>query len=177
MKMYKDKVGELYDASIDAYDILYWDEQLEKYSEVFKYIGDDIVNVLDVGVGTGIYFDSFLKEEYYLVGIDLSFKSLKRAFKRGVNHYIDLILCDGESPPLRLDELDYLISITVMHHFRNPRLFIKRVLSSIKKGVIISFLNKVFKREDIENMLRDSICQIKNILNDYILICTVNPSD
>lgn len=177
MKKHKDDIGELYNASVDAYDILYWDEQLEKYSEVFKHISNESSNILDIGIGTGIYFDKFLTEEYYIIGIDLSIRSLERAFKRGYNHYIDLILCDGENPPLRLDAIDYLISITVMHHFKNPDLFLYRVLSSIGKGIIVSFLNKVFAREDIEKMINHSYCHIRSILNDYFLICVIGSDD
>ena len=167
----KDDIGSLYDASVDAYDVLYEEEQLEKYEKVFRLIGDDELNLLDVGVGTGRYFSKFVGYKYYLIGIDLSYFSLRRSFIRGESLDVDLICGDGENPPIRLDSIDYLISVTVIHHFKNPEHFLHKILNEVKRGVYVSFLNKVFNKDYVNNLASKYGCKLRQLGNDYLIFC------
>jgi SAM-dependent methyltransferase len=171
LKNKKDNIGSLYDASVDAYDMLYKEEQLEKYREVFRLIKGGRLNILDIGVGTGQYFCEYLNDEYYLIGIDISYLSLRRSFSRSEYLYVDLVYGDGEDPPIRLNSIDYLISITVIHHFKNPSKFLYKVLNKVRRGVFLSFFNKVFNREYVNNLASKYGCVSMPLGNDYLILC------
>lgn len=171
LKSEKNDIGSLYDASLNAYDILYWEEQLNKYEGVFKFIQGESINILDIGVGTGRCFSKCLRKDYYLIGIDLSYLSLKRSFNRGEYLNVDLIYGDGEDPPLRLDSIDYIISITVIHHFKDPKNFISRIFNNAGRGILLSFLNKVFNKDFIDSIASKYGCISTRLGNDYLIFC------
>jgi|GEM_PF-1262211 len=165
-------IGELYDYSVDAYDKLYYSEQNEKYKSIKDSIDVVGYNLIDLGVGTGLYFENFLCESIYLIGIDLSIKSLYKAYNRGLNYYVDLIYSDAESPPVRLNSIDVLMSVTTVHHFKDIELFVSRTMDSGVKYVFISFLEKVFSEDYIRALTNRFGCSYWKAANDYMLYCS-----
>ena len=164
-------IGALYDASVDAYDTLYMDEQLGKYAFIFDHIGGlKGRTILDIGVGTGLYF-MILSDNLYLIGLDTSFKSLEKAFKRALRYYVDLVYCDGEDPPIRLESIDVIVSVTTVHHFRDVESFLERMLSSEASRIYITFLDKVFNEDYMKKVASRYGCSYRHIVNDYILMC------
>lgn len=105
-----------YDLLSLSYDELYGCEQMCKY-----YSAVGLVNlyssdrVLDLGCGTGLFYDFLLRlgwdGEY--VGVDLSAGMLERAKLRGAQH---LIQADGHRLPFRDKTFTHLFSFTVIHH-------------------------------------------------------------
>jgi len=168
MKFSKKYIASLYDYSLDAYDKLYLVEQKTKYKYVLNWIGRDFNDILDIGVGSGIYFDD-LFSNYYIIGIDISVRSLKKAFSRGINRIVDLILSDGEHPPIRDHSIDYVISITVLHHFNDIENFIRQVFKIVREGIALSLLDKVYKKRFIASICKKYGFEYKKVKNDYIL--------
>ncbi len=165
-------IGKLYDCSVDAYDKLYYSEQNEKYKSIRDNINVIGCNFVDLGVGTGLYFENFLCESIYLIGIDLSIKSLYKAYGRGLKYYVDLIYSDAQYPPIRLDSIDVLMSVTTVHHFKDIELFISRIMESEVKHIFISFLEKVFSEDYIKALADRFRCSYWKVANDYMLYCS-----
>ena len=149
---YKDKniVMRRYDLTYSSYDELYSHEQFDKYRssllEIFNNFKDsNIVNLLDIGCGTGLLL-KFINEEttgkngsFYYVGIDLSLNSIKLAREKKEEHNIvDFIVGDAENPLIRLDAIDIAVSYTVIHHFKDPLKFLYGLINGVKKKVVIS---------------------------------------
>jgi len=172
MKSQKKYIAFLYDCSLNAYDKLYSEEQKAKYHFILNWIKKYFNNILDIGIGTGIYFDN-LTNDYYIIGVDISFKSLKKAYLRGIHKSIDLILSDGEYPPIREQSIDYLISITVLHHFKDVYSFIKRIYELVRKGFALSLLDRVYNKEFISKLSREFGFKYTKVENDYILLYRV----
>ncbi len=168
----------LYNLSVDAYDELYFSEQVIKYASTLDlYNRCESSNCMDVGCGTG-FLCRYISNNAYLIGLDISFKALKKAVSRCKDKICDFILCNGEKPPVRINALDWILLYTVIHHFQDiVRTF--EVYSNVRRGIVVSILMKGVDYKSITNAI-DKLLYTKGfsriysnaVYNDYILAYT-----
>lgn len=137
-----ERISRLYDESVDAYDQLYRDIQMRKCLLIHNMYNPN--NILDLGIGTGYICEV---SNSYIVGIDISYKSLLKARMRC--RYADLILTSVEAPPLR-GGFDLVLMISTIHHLKNPYLTVERI-SRLGSNIAIS----VMKRFEYSTTIRD----------------------
>ena len=130
----KKAIQQRYDLTADVYDDRYKKIQFEK----FKIMLQDLqINgkVLDHGCGTGL-FAEFVKSHFF--GIDVSFKMLKQAQKRG-----ELVVQgDIEHLPFKSKTFDWILSFTVLQNVQNPRRVLDELKRVCKYKIILTYLNK-----------------------------------
>ncbi|HIQ12884.1 MAG TPA: class I SAM-dependent methyltransferase, partial [Thermoprotei archaeon] len=135
-------ISKLYDESVDAYDRLYRDIQRRKYLLICNMYNPQ--NILDLGIGTGYICEV---TNSYIIGIDISYKSLLKARIRC--GYADLILTSIEDPPIR-GGFDLVLMISTIHHLKNPFLTVENI-SRLGSNIAIS----VMKRFESSTKIRE----------------------
>ncbi|MDH5374859.1 MAG: class I SAM-dependent methyltransferase [Candidatus Bathyarchaeota archaeon] len=75
-----DRVAEIYDET-RGFPVFV----MEKIVETLMDELEGYVNILDVGVGTARFSKPLQNRGYYVVGIDVSLKMLRKAFERGMH--------------------------------------------------------------------------------------------
>jgi ubiquinone/menaquinone biosynthesis C-methylase UbiE len=79
---------------------------------------------LDIGCGTGEYFDELRKKGYHIVAMDSSKIAIQiskaRAFSEGNKSRIDLVLCSADALPFKKWIFDFVLMTQVFHYLRNP---------------------------------------------------------
>ena len=75
----KRKVIQRYDITAEMYDERYKGEQTRKYCKALQHIEITSSVVLDVGCGSGLFFDNVSDKAKIVIGIDVSRKLLNKA--------------------------------------------------------------------------------------------------
>jgi phosphatidylethanolamine/phosphatidyl-N-methylethanolamine N-methyltransferase len=100
--------------------------------------------ILDIGVGTGITFDSY-PEQSYVVGNDISAKMIERAKKRAAilsnGHEISLYVMDACNLEFEDESFDAVISTYVMSTVRYPLKLCQEMYRVCKTGGQIIIVN------------------------------------
>ncbi|MBO0888710.1 class I SAM-dependent methyltransferase [Candidatus Bathyarchaeota archaeon] len=108
------RIAQWYNALSNSYDELYSREQLQKYSSVIRFFGDEKFKILvDVGCGTGMFLEGAENHYEYAVGIDLSTKMLKAAASRA-SQKRDLVVASSRLIPIRDKTVDCLVSVSTL---------------------------------------------------------------
>uniref|UniRef100_A0A7C4B9R6 Class I SAM-dependent methyltransferase n=1 Tax=Thermofilum pendens TaxID=2269 RepID=A0A7C4B9R6_THEPE len=100
-----------YDDIAESYDELYGEEQRAKYRVVLRLV-EPREPVLDAGCGTGMLLEHL---QCYYVGLDLSYRMLEVARKKGRGVKGDLVCGDAERMPFRDGCFRSVYSVTVVH--------------------------------------------------------------
>jgi len=145
-----------YNITSKDYDMIYAEEQIEKYTVSIKHI--DIRNkMLDCGCGTALFIE-FLKGirklynmNYYLC-LDLSPGMLSQAKQRirrlGLGFLTELVEADAEYLPLRDKSMDTSVSFTVINLLEDKIKGI-RELQRVTRGCILISLLKLAEKLDM----------------------------
>lgn len=135
--------------------------------------------ILDLGCGTGLLFPSLKEMAGSVVGLDLSRKMLKEAESVGGDlEGIHLILADAENTPLRDDQFDFIIALTLLQNMPNPIQVLKEAQRVAKENsvLVITGLKARFGRRAFARLLKKARLEAKLLktthdLKDHIAIC------
>ena len=114
-------------------------------------------NILDIGCGDGVYSRAIAnwKHDVFMVGIDISLESVKRAeFNRLDN--VTYVACDVERLPFGEGVFDTVIAVNALHHFGYPMLtaateVLRRngiiyISDHVVENPLVFVLRKIFSR-------------------------------
>ena len=80
---HKRKIMQRYDITAEMYEMRYTEEQKAKYKAALDLLRiNPDSKILDVGCGTGLFFQHVATEAQAVVGADISIKLLRQAKKR-----------------------------------------------------------------------------------------------
>lgn len=159
-----------YDFIAKGYNELYGEEQIRKWKivkSIVKFSKKDIV--LDLGCGTGIIIPELSKFVKIVVGLDNSIEMLKLAPKLKNVLYI---LSDAKDIPFTKNFFDKTISVTFLQDVKNWDPILKEVKRVTKGEVLITFLKRNKKLEEVERKFLKYF-EIKKVVEedkDYIFL-------
>ena len=158
MSQQKIEVKKHFDAWSRTYEQEIWIRDRYFHNHVKKLVlrsisNDQMLKILELGTGTGVYLEEFIRCTHYIIGMDISIEMLKiskeKMREHGYNSF-DLILADIESLPFRDKSFDVINCIEVIRHLPRPykqlwEVFneFKRIIT-IKGSVLITLPNILF---------------------------------
>ena len=107
--------------------------------------------VLEVGIGSGIDFIEFLRNQAIVTGIDFSPNSIKNSKLLIREAKVDgqIVLADAAAIPFKDHEFDVVYSFGVIHHIPNVSGVLAEVNRVLVKGGI--FMGMVYNRDSLLN--------------------------
>ena len=144
-----------------SYNELHKEEQLKKVKIIIKELNIKNEKVLDIGCGTAFYSNLF--KNY--AGLDNCKEMLKLA-------KANVIFGKAEKLPFPDKNFDFVISITAIHNFKNPKKAISEMKRLAKKKIAISVLKRSKKFNFIKKLIKENF-KFKEIEEekDIIFIC------
>jgi ubiquinone/menaquinone biosynthesis C-methylase UbiE len=121
-----------YDSTAKIYDERYAGIQRKKYEVVKKYLPKRAERILDLGCGTGIFFEELTGWGGLVVGIDSSVKMLGIARKRAGG--ASLVCADADHLPFKDGSFDVVVSITLLQNVPKPEETMKEIARVLKPG-------------------------------------------
>jgi len=163
------EISKYYDSISSGYDELHFEEQKQKINIILQEITPKrSEKLLDVGCGTCFSFEYFKCDCY---GIEPSREMLKKYSKYA--HYKNKLFVGGGEDVdkhFKKDFFDYVVCLSVAHHFSNWSKSLKNVETVSKKDAIIVFslLNCVDVKKH-KKMIEDSF-KVYKVVNSKDLI-------
>lgn len=138
--LFNEKIAQSYDRWAEtpqgrkAYDLE--GELLFKLGELA--VGD---RVLEVGCGTGVHLEFFLREGLNVVGVDISPPMLRVARQR-LGNRVRLSLGDAENLPFKENSFDCVALITTLEFMPDPDKALHEAFRICRGKVLLGVLNK-----------------------------------
>lgn len=98
-------------------------------------------SILEVGCGTGIHLDIFLREGMNVMGTDIS-PHMVRLARQKLDKDVHLLLGDAENLPFKENSFDYVTLITTLEFIPDPERAIHEALRICRGKVLLGVLNK-----------------------------------
>lgn len=133
------KVSVHYDKVADDYDNHY---DASNGRDYYSHICEGVISalpengrLLDLGCGTGLFMQRYLKTGGEAIGVDISMGMIKRAKKRNVS---DVALGNAEVLPFRDRTFDGVSSLLAFSYFQNPGSMLEESFRVLKPGGSLS---------------------------------------
>jgi ubiquinone/menaquinone biosynthesis C-methylase UbiE len=172
-----------YDLTTKIYDDRYCKEQEVKYHAVLGSLKlDECSVVLDVGCGTGLFFNHISERVGTIVGVDVSKRSLRLAKERVKSSpNVHLVVADADNLPVRQNFFSLICAFTVLQNMPKPADTLKQlklagrsdayfVITGLKAAISLETLCSSIKSADLKKI---SILD-EEPLKCNIVICTNN---
>ncbi len=131
-----EKIRKHYDTVADTYDIHYDHHRGKKYH---THLSNHLMhalpkggNLLDIGCGTGLFVEKFIKDGGTATGLDISGKMVARARHRCKN--CDFIVGTGEKIPFADNSFDAISSVLVFSYVKDPEAMLGEVYRVLRPG-------------------------------------------
>jgi ubiquinone/menaquinone biosynthesis C-methylase UbiE len=172
----KRKIMRRYDLTARMYDARYAEEQVLKYRSALKHL-DMHGSVLDVGCGTGLFFNHIVDDAQTVVGVDISRLLLLQAKERTRAFFnVHLIQADADHLPFRDACFNVVSAFTLLQNMPKPLETLSELRRSAKQGahVVVSGLKKAFSLEAFTALLHDAGLQPVSLEDNEGLKCHVS---
>jgi ubiquinone/menaquinone biosynthesis C-methylase UbiE len=174
---HKRKIMQRYDMTAEMYEMRYTEEQKAKYKAALDLLSiKPDSKILDVGCGTGLFFQHVATEAQAVVGADISIKLLRQAKKRAQEFCnVQLVQADADHLPFINNQFNIIFSFTVLQNLPKPL----ETLSEIKRNaqqtasIVVTGLKKAFSLITFQGLLQDAGLQVFSLKADDNLKCYV----
>ena len=141
MEQQKKEVIKHFNAWSSTYEREVWsrDKYFHRMTEILvmnSIQGKEKMNILELGVGPGIYLKEFIQRSHFAVGLDFSVDMLRIAKKKlEKNHcnIVNLVLADAEFLPFRDSIFDVINCIEVLRHLTKPYVTIWNIFKEMNR--------------------------------------------
>ncbi len=89
--------------------------RIEEFSKFIKVTNASPELILEVGCGTCVFTSFFVKKGLKLIAVDISLDLLKKAKEK--YPHLNILQADAENLPFKERSFDYVIGVSVLHHF------------------------------------------------------------
>ncbi|HTY76013.1 MAG TPA: class I SAM-dependent methyltransferase [Candidatus Nanoarchaeia archaeon] len=166
-----------YNLTAQMYDERYCEEQEAKYRAALASMNltfDSIM--LDVGCGSGMFFDQVADRARIVVGLDVSRELLSLAKDRAKKlRNAFLVLADADHLPFKTGVFNYFFAFTVLQNMPSPVETIKelQVSASPNASFVITGLRAAISLEKFNWILRKAGLKTVSIRDDEAIKCYI----
>ncbi|MCL4429245.1 MAG: methyltransferase domain-containing protein [Chloroflexi bacterium] len=172
----KRKIMQSYNVTAEMYDERYSEEQRRKYKKALENVEVACKAVLDVGCGSGLFFQEIAAEAAMVVGVDVSHNLLLKAKKHAGNlPNVFVLQADADHLPFRDRAFDDVFSFTVLQNMPKPSATLcelKRV-AKFDGEIVVTGLKKAFPLDKFMDVLESSRLKVVSFVDDEAVNCYV----
>ncbi len=172
----KRKIMQSYDVTAEMYDERYAEEQHRKYKKALENVNVDSKAVLDVGCGSGLFFNQIADNTCITVGVDISHKLLLKA-KEHANAFQNsfILQADADHLPFRDGFFGAVFAFTVLQNMPKPSETLSELKRVTKKDgmLVVTGLKKAFLLEKFLDVLEDSGFKVVAFVDEDAVNCYV----
>lgn len=168
-----------YDLTAQMYDKRYAEEQEAKYKASIEGLRSSInvdSAVLDVGCGTGLFFNYVAAQANIVVGVDISRKLLLKAKEQADAFQNVLVLqADADHLPFREAFFDAVFAFTVLQNMPKPSETLNELkrVAKLSGRVVVTGLKKAFSLNTFINVLEDTGLRTVSFVDNEGLKCYI----
>ncbi len=170
----KRRVMQAYNVTAEMYDERYCGEQKRKYQKALESVEIKGAAVLDVGCGSGLFFQEIASKARIVVGIDLSKKLLLKAKQHERENFF-VLQADADYLPLVNGFFDAVFSFTVLQNMPKPSetlAEVKRVTKPEGK-VVLTGLKKAFGLQKFVDLIENSGFNLASFVDEDAINCYI----
>jgi len=168
-----------YDLTSQMYNQRYAEEQEAKYEAALEGLRNSVNGdsaVLDVGCGTGLFFNHVAAQANIVVGVDISRKLLLKAKEQaGALQNVFVLQADADHLPFRKAFFDAVFAFTVLQNMPKPSETLNELKRVAKFGgrVVVTGLKKTFSLNTFMDVLESTGLRIVAFVDNENLKCYV----
>ena len=173
----KRSVMRRYDLTAQMYDQRYSEEQKAKYKAALEGLNiTHCSKVLDVGCGTGMFFNYVSEMADLVVGVDVSRQLLLQAKKRANQHSnVYVVQADADHLPMKNDCFDAVFAFTLLQNIPKPVETLLEIRRAAKHNakIVVSGLKAAIDLEVFSDLLQKAGLVVVSLRNEEVLRCHV----
>ena len=172
----KRKVIQRYDITAEMYDERYKEEQTRKYCKALQHIEITGSIVLDVGCGSGLFFDNVSDKAKIVIGIDVSRKLLNKAKEKvNVLGNVYVLQADADHLPFYDNFFDRTFAFTILQNMPVPKKTLKELkrVSKPRGKIVVTGLKKAFPLNVFMDIIKESNLTVATFVDDENVNCYV----
>jgi phosphatidylethanolamine/phosphatidyl-N-methylethanolamine N-methyltransferase len=172
----KRKIMQRYDLTAEMYDERYADEQKGKYKKALENVNITGSAILDVGCGSGLFFNQVADQADLVVGVDVSSKLLTKS-KEQVSAFqnVFVLQADADHLPFREGFFDNVFAFTVLQNMPKPAETLSEIkrVANLGSRVVVTGLKKAFPLNIFMDVLESSGLKVVSFVDDEAVNCYV----
>jgi ubiquinone/menaquinone biosynthesis C-methylase UbiE len=163
-----------YDVTAEMYDERYAEEQNRKYGKALENVDVEGAAVLDVGCGSGLFFNQTADKARLVIGIDLSRGLLQKA-KRRAGGNVFVVQADADHLPIRSGFFEAVFSFTVLQNIPNPAETASELRRVAKAGgkIVLTVLKKAFGLSKFMGLIEGSGMELSGFVDEDAVNCYI----
>ena len=172
----KRQVMQRYDLTAQMYDERYAEEQEAKYKKALENVNVVNSTVLDVGCGSGLFFNLVAVKAQIVVGVDVSRKLLLQAKEHSKSFgNVQVIQTDADHLPFKNGFFDDVFVFTVLQNMpkHNETLQELKRVAKQEGSVVVTALKKAFALNAFMDLLEGAGLWVVGFADDEDLKCYV----
>ena len=172
----KRKIMGRYNTTAESYNEQYEDEQRRKYRKALENVEVNGKNLLDVGCGSGLFFQEVAGDAHIIVGIDVSLKLLRKAKSQAKKlPAVFVVQADADHLPFRDNFFGGIFVFTVLQNMPQPAQTLTELkrLAAVGSRVVATGLKKTYALDKFMDLLEDSGMQIEEFIDEEVINCYI----
>ena len=172
----KRKVMQSYDVTAEMYDERYSEEQKRKFKKALENVEVTCTAVLDVGCGSGLFFQEIASNTTLVVGVDVSHNLLLKARKKAEKFLnVFLLQADADHLPFTDRAFDAVFSFTVLQNLPKPKETLCELerVTKFSGEIAITGLKKAFPLKKFMDVLEDSCLKVVAFADNEDINCYI----
>lgn len=172
----KRKIITRYNTTAESYNEQYADEQRGKYRKALENIEVSGKNLLDVGCGSGLFFQEVASQTEFVVGVDVSRKLLQKARIQAKKlSAVFVIQADADHLPFTDNFFNSIFVFTVLQNIPKPAQTLTelRRVAAVGSQITVTGLKKTYSVGKFMDVLEDSGMQVDAFIDDESINCYI----
>jgi ubiquinone/menaquinone biosynthesis C-methylase UbiE len=172
----KRSVMRRYNLTAEMYDARYCEEQEAKYKAALEGLRLEGSAVLDIGCGSGLFFNHVADTAKLVVGVDVSQGLLQLAKERAKNFpNVHMVQADADNLPFKPNVFSHVFAFTVLQNMPNPPRTLEqfKLVAKCDAVTVVTGLKAAISLEVFGGYLEAAGLRVVSLRDDDALRCYV----